>query len=145
MKTHKLNQIGPPRLRIATHALVRLAHSDDVLSSAAIATQVNSHATFLRRVLACLSKSGIVEAREGRDGGYYLKRPVDELTLAEIYEAVKTEEECTETASESPECLEVIVQLDQILEDIMNHAELEMIKYLQKYTLRDVMNEITFK
>lgn len=74
---------------IAVQALVVLAQSEGVCPSAAIAGELRSHAVFLRRVLAGLARARIVEAREGRDGGYRLARPAGEVTLAEVYRAVK--------------------------------------------------------
>ena len=53
-KVNRIDQIGRPRFRIAVHALVWLAQKECVCSSKAIAERVNSHATFLRRVLATL-------------------------------------------------------------------------------------------
>ncbi len=72
---------------IATHALSLLAQSDEGYSSAYIAGSVNTGAPFLRRVLSTLVKAGLIEAREGRDGGYRLARPADRITLAEVYRA----------------------------------------------------------
>src|SRR5258708_7865897 len=81
--------VGPGWFAVAVQALVMLASSDRVCPSATIAGQVNSHAVFLRRVLAQLVRANIVEAREGRDGGYQLARPADQITLAEVFRAVK--------------------------------------------------------
>ncbi|TXK83890.1 Rrf2 family transcriptional regulator [Paenibacillus sp. N3.4] len=143
MKPSRINQIGPPRFGIAVHALVWLANSGGVLSSAVIAGQVNSHSTFLRRVLALLTQFGIVEAREGRDGGYYLKIPADRLTLADVYIAVKSE--CTEVCTESDvDCGEAGKQLDYALERIMSEAEDQTITWLKRYTLADLMQGIDF-
>lgn len=65
--------IGPPRLKIAIHAIVWLAKSGSMISSALIARQVDSHATFIRRVMQSLNNAGIVESKGGREGGYFLK------------------------------------------------------------------------
>jgi Rrf2 family protein len=75
---------------VAVQALIVLTHSDGVCPSQAIAGNLHSHAVFLRRVLAHLARAQIVEAREGRDGGYRLSRPAATITLAEVYQAVKS-------------------------------------------------------
>jgi Rrf2 family transcriptional regulator, repressor of oqxAB len=59
-------------------------------SSAALADQVRAHAVSLRRILSPLVRAGIVEAREGRDGGYRLVRPLDAISLADVYQALHT-------------------------------------------------------
>ncbi|MFB5282396.1 MULTISPECIES: Rrf2 family transcriptional regulator [Peribacillus] len=141
MSGNRNQQIGPPRFAIAIHSLVWLAQSGRILTSAKIASQVNSHATFLRRVLAQLAAAGIVDTKEGRDGGYSLKVPADELTLGDVYEAVRPE--CL-ICSDTPECGEIGKQLDHALEELLNEAEFEMINKLKKYTLEQFMENIDF-
>jgi Rrf2 family transcriptional regulator, repressor of oqxAB len=133
--------IGPPRFSVAVHALVWLTQSGGVLSSAAIADQVNSHATFLRRVLATLVQAGLVEAREGREGGYTLKRGPESITLADVYLAVKGE--CSEGADEV-DCGEAGSQLDQAIGKIMIEAEQITIDHLRQYSIVDIMSSIDF-
>ena len=77
---------------MAIQALVVLAHADTACPSAAIAQDLDTHAVFLRRVPAQLVRAKIVEAREGRDGGYRLARPPGQITLAEVYRAFRPAE-----------------------------------------------------
>ncbi len=55
---------------LAVHALVCLSHSGRSLSSEALAENICTNPTRVRRVLAVLKKAGMVETREGLDGGY---------------------------------------------------------------------------
>lgn len=141
VNTNRGTLIGPPRFAVAVHALVWLTQSGGVLSSALIASQVNSHATFLRRVLQTLVKSGLVEAREGRDGGYTLGRASDSITLADVYMAVKSE--CP-GQEEEVECGEAGKQLDAVLEKLIADAEQQSIAYLRQYTIADIMSRVEF-
>jgi Rrf2 family transcriptional regulator, repressor of oqxAB len=131
--------IGPPRFKIAVHAIFWLAKSNNVLSSAMIANQVDSHATFMRRVMQSLAVAGIVESKGGREGGYILRKPADQVTLGEIYAAVSTE-------SAEPDvdvnCGEAGEQLDVELEKILYEAEQRTIDYLRQYTIIDVMDRV---
>jgi Rrf2 family transcriptional repressor of oqxAB len=138
MKISGINQMGPARFGIAVHALIWLAQTGTVLSSVALANQVDSHATFVRRVFALLAQFGIVDSREGRDGGYYLLIPVDKLTLADIYIAVKGSD------SDSDACAAARKQLDGNLESIMLEVEEKTIEVLKQYTLADLMKDIDF-
>lgn len=144
--TNRSAPIGPPRFSIAVHALVWLTQSGGVLSSAMIASQVNSHATFLRRVLQTLAQAGLVEAREGRDGGYTLGRASELITLADVYLAVKSE--CTEEEAGSPctadEAGKAGEQLDRMLETVMGEAEMKSIEHLRQYTIADIMARIDY-
>src|SRR5512147_970082 len=76
---------------MAVHALAVLAQSRDGYPSAFVASSVNTHAVFLRRILGDLVAAGLVDAREGRAGGYRLARPPHEITLADVYRAVEPE------------------------------------------------------
>lgn len=133
--------IGPPRFKIAVHSIVWLAKSGSTLSSAMIANQVDSHATFMRRVMQALLAVGIVESKGGREGGYILRKPADQITLGEIYSAVNT---CTAEPEVDVDCGEAGEQLDVELEKILYEAEQQTIDYLQKYTIADVMNRVEF-
>lgn len=77
------------RFAMAAHALALLSRSDEGYPSAYIASSVNTHAVFLRRILRDLVRAGLVVAREGRAGGYRLSRPAARITLADVYRAVE--------------------------------------------------------
>ncbi|MFD0673214.1 RrF2 family transcriptional regulator [Cohnella sp. GCM10027633] len=139
--------IGPPRFKIAVHAVVWLAKSGGVLSSAMIASQVDSHATFMRRVLQSLTVSGIVASRGGREGGYMLRKPAEQITLGEIYAAVGTGpcEAADEDGDACSEAGEAGAQLDSALERILEEAEQRTIAYLREYTIADIMTRVEFE
>jgi len=44
---------------------------------------------FLERILSELRVHGLVQSRRGADGGYWLAKPPDDITLAEIIRAVE--------------------------------------------------------
>jgi Rrf2 family transcriptional repressor of oqxAB len=140
MSINRSIRTGPPRFGIAVHALIWLAQSGGSLSSSTIASQVNSHATFLRRILALLVHSGIVEAKEGRDGGYFLKRCPDQITLADVFMAVKSE--CGEPDMDN-DCGDE-GKLDARLDVIMGEVERHTVTLLRQHTLADLMKDIDF-
>jgi Rrf2 family transcriptional repressor of oqxAB len=143
MKLNRVNQIGPARFGIAVHVLIYLAFTGKVLSSVTIANQVNSHATFVRRVLALLAQAGIVDSREGRDGGYFLIIPADKLTIADIFIAVK-QDECNEGKEESLECSVAKKQLDDNLKELMTEVDVKTVEVLKQYTLSYLMRDMSF-
>jgi len=133
--------IGPPRLKIAIHSVVWLAKSGSMLSSATIASQVDSHATFLRRVMQSLNNAGIVESKGGREGGYFLRKSPTEVTLGDIYEAISS---CSNEAEVDVDCGEAGEQLDVELEKILQEAELKTIEHLRNYTIAQLMDRVHF-
>lgn len=44
---------------------------------------------YLRQLLTKLSKSGFIYSTQGRNGGFQLKKPADQIVLAEIIESVE--------------------------------------------------------
>ncbi len=91
------------RFAMAAHSLALLARSEEGHPSALLASSVNTHAVFLRRILRDLVSAGLVEAREGRSGGYRLTRPAERITLAEVYRAVEPDGPLAPSPSE-PNC-----------------------------------------
>jgi Rrf2 family protein len=58
---------------------------------------------YLENILAELRRSGIVGSRRGADGGYWLARPADEVSIADIVRAV--EGPLADVRGEAPEDL----------------------------------------
>lgn len=135
--------IAPPRFGVAVHILVWLARTEGICPSAEIASQVQSHSTFLRRVLAPLVQAGIVEAREGREGGYLLGRSADSITLGEVYTAVKTAAaHATEGPDGDPDCGTAGEQLDLALGVILDQAEEQVVDFLSRHTIADLARKV---
>ena len=85
---------------MAAHALAVLAQSREGYPSAYVASSVNTHAVFLRRILGELVAAGLVAVREGRAGGYRLARSPERITLADVYRAVEPEGPLAESPAE---------------------------------------------
>ena len=73
---------------VAVHAMELLHHKGTVLSSEAIAQNVCTHPARVRKVLSKLEKAGLVEGKNGQQGGYQFTRPAQEITLLDIFDAV---------------------------------------------------------
>ncbi len=56
---------------------------------------------FLEQIFLNLKKAGLVGSKRGRGGGYYLKMPPEEITLARIIRAVEGET-CESLCRDSP-------------------------------------------
>jgi Rrf2 family protein len=55
----------------------------------AVATAQAIPVRFLESILAELRRAGIVGSQRGSDGGYWLARPADEVTVADVIRAVE--------------------------------------------------------
>lgn len=61
------------------------------LTSDFIAGSLNSHAALVRKELGALRNAGLVESREGKNGGSRLARPLADIRLSEVFSLVKEE------------------------------------------------------
>lgn len=75
---------------IAVHIMAGLGYLTHVeVTSADIATSVNTSASFVRRILSRLAKAGLVITTTGKGGTCRLARPAEKISLLEIYQAVE--------------------------------------------------------
>jgi Rrf2 family protein len=73
----------------AIRAAVELAAAGDGPTKGERIAQAQSIPTnFLENILVDLRNAGLVASRRGADGGYWLARPADEISLADVIRAV---------------------------------------------------------
>ena len=73
----------------AIHIMTLLALSDGAaVTSAEMASSVNTNPAFLRRILGDLGRAGLVESQQGVAGGWRLRQAPDAISLLAIYRAV---------------------------------------------------------
>ncbi|MEI7026931.1 RrF2 family transcriptional regulator [Paenibacillus sp. y28] len=137
------NQVAatPRWFGFALQSLVFLANStcpESRCPSGEIADHVCSEATLMRRILARLARAGIVEAREGRDGGYYLSKAPETITFADVYRAVQMTEPLfsgmLETTSEGP----LSAEFNLAFQELADEAEAHLLQLLEKRTIADL-------
>jgi Rrf2 family protein len=70
-------------------ALELAAAGDDPVKGDAIAEAQDIPLKFLENILGELKHHGVVASRRGAQGGYWLAKPADEISLAEVVRAVE--------------------------------------------------------
>jgi Rrf2 family protein len=107
-------------------------------SSAALADQVRAHAVSLRRIMAPLVRAGIVEAREGRDGGYRLVRPLDAISLADVYRALRAD--AASDASQGDVSWSGLLPTGTrlALDEVATEVEQQVMQVLDRFTVGNV-------
>ncbi len=74
---------------IAVHLMIALGFNPErETTSANLARSVNTSASFVRRILAKLSKANLVSTTTGKSGFSLLAKNPEEISLLEIYKAV---------------------------------------------------------
>ncbi len=84
---------------------------DEPISARKIAEAEGLSLPYTQKLLRELSEGGIVEAQRGAHGGYYLARPVDEISLGDVMRQldgmVELDEFCDEHTGQRESCVHV--------------------------------------
>jgi Rrf2 family protein len=74
---------------IAVHLMIALGFNcDQQATSGDLAASINTSASFVRRILAKLSKAGLISTTIGKSGSCVLAKKPEDISLLEIYRAV---------------------------------------------------------
>lgn len=73
---------------VAVHALVFLNHKGTTLSSEELSKNICTNPARVRKVLSKLKKAGLVETKEGPEGGYLFRLDPAKVTLCQIGQAL---------------------------------------------------------
>lgn len=123
---------------VAAHALALVASSKVNYPSAQIAASLNTHPVFTRRVLTVLVKNGLLKAHEGREGGYRLTRPADQITLADVYKAVGATELIAPSPNEPDPLCPVGAGIQTAFGEVVADVELACLEVLSWRTVADL-------
>ncbi|MFT5586780.1 MAG: Rrf2 family protein [Cognaticolwellia sp.] len=73
---------------IGVHVLTALAvNRDTPMTSATLASSVDTNPAFLRQVIGQLRKAGLVQTKLGKGGGSLLDREPQDISLLDVYRA----------------------------------------------------------
>lgn len=132
------------RFTIAVHILICIETftEDYKITSDFLASSVNVNPVVIRRLLQQLKKAGIINVKRG-SGGAYIEKPLDEITLLDVYNAV----ECIDNGnlfhfhenpnSRCPVGRNIHSVLDRRLDSIQQAMEREM----SSVTLQDIADD----
>ena len=132
------------RFTIAVHILICIEtfKEDYKITSDFLASSVNVNPVVIRRLLQKLKKAGIINVKRG-SGGAYIEKPLDEITLLDVYNAV----ECIDNGnlfhfhenpnSRCPVGRNIHSVLDRRLDSIQQAMEREM----SSVTLQDIADD----
>ena len=132
------------RFTIAVHILICIeTFKDDYkITSDFLASSVNVNPVVIRRLLQQLKKADIINVKRG-SGGAYIEKPLDEITLLDVYNAV----ECIDNGnlfhfhenpnSRCPVGSNIHAVLDKRLDSIQQAMEREM----SSVTLQDIADD----
>ncbi len=134
----------PSRFTIAIHMLacIETFKDDHKVTSGFLAGSVNVNPVVIRRLLSMLKAAGIIDVARGT-GGAEIKKPLDEITMLDIYNAV----ECVEKGElfhfhENPnqQC-PVGRNIHTVLDDKLARVQRAMEDEMKRITMADLITE----
>ena len=121
---------APLRPEIHQHGLVR-------------AENICTNPTRVRRVLAGLKKAGMVETREGLDGGYRLTADPASLTLRQVAEAVNTRfVDCAWHSGDIDQDCAICSGMAGVMDALYRQMDEQCAAYLEQITITDIETQL---
>ncbi|WP_143307390.1 Rrf2 family transcriptional regulator [Chitinophaga vietnamensis] len=126
------------RFPISLHILTLLARANgELLSSDYIAGSINCNPVLVRKEISNLRNRGLVESKEGKNGGATLAKPANHIQLSEVYHAVQQASLLGNSRNTpNPDCA-VGKQINAHLESLYAEIESALVRKLDKLTLAD--------
>jgi Rrf2 family protein len=122
----------------AVRAAVELAAAEEgPIKGERLANAQEIPLQFLEHILLELKHSGIVRARRGAKGGYWLARPADEVTVADVVRAV--EGPIADVQSTPPEAIEYHGNAES-LREVWVAVRASLRSVLEEVTLADLVS-----
>jgi Rrf2 family protein len=129
------------RLSRMLHVLLHMERHEGPATSETIARMLDTNPVVVRRTMAGLREHGFVRSEKGHGGGWTLARPLEEITLLGIYQAVgEPQLFAIGPSAEHPQCL-VEQAVDAALGDAMREAEALLLARFGDVTLADLARD----
>lgn len=128
---------------IAVHVMAGLAYGcDRGNTSGELASSVNTSPSFVRRVLAKLSRAGLVETATGKAGACWLAKDAKKISLLDIYKAVKAPEAIAIHSYKEQKGCPVSCQIKTALEHALGKTQKAMETSLGDISLAEIVSEV---
>lgn len=123
------------RLSRVLHVLVHLDAFDTPVTSEKIAEMLTTNPVVVRRTMALLRDQGYVRSVKGHSGGWSLSKPLSELTLLDIHQALGDSSIFTIGLTDEHTRCPIEHAVNAALKDVMNEAEALMLERFGEITL----------
>ncbi len=128
---------------IAVHLMLALGYGGgQQATSGELAGSINTSPSFVRRILAKLSKAGLVSTTTGKSGFCLLAKSAEEISLLEIYKAVDAPP--TFAIHDYPAQRHCVVSsnIESVMQKVLTRAQNSFEDSLENTTLAEVIADI---
>ncbi|WP_036717426.1 RrF2 family transcriptional regulator [Paenibacillus harenae] len=147
MITEKYTGTATPKwFGYALQSLVFMSgYRNERCASNEIAGNVCGEPTLMRRILSRLVKAGIVEAREGRDGGYALSRAPEDITFADVYRAIQMVEPLYAGLLGTTKNGPFAEEARKMFTKVISESEDQLMRVLERHTIAELIENPTIE
>ena len=123
------------RLSDVLHVMLHLAQLERPVTSDVLAKALGTNPAVFRRTMAGIREAGYVQSGKGHGGGWTLARPLERITLLQVYSALgRPNLFAIGSRSDQPDCL-VERNVNAVLADTMAEAEALFVARFGEITL----------
>ena len=129
---------------IAVHLLIALGFDDGrrQTTSGDLATSVNTSPSFVRRIMAKLSKANLVSTTTGKSGFCSLAKKAEDISLLEIYQAVDAPATFAIHDYPAQEFCRVSCNIEAVMRKVFQRAQNSFEGSLGETTLAELIADI---
>ncbi len=129
------------RLSRMLHVLIHIARHEQPATSDTIAQMLGTNPVVVRRTMALLKNEGYVRSEKGHRGGWTLAKPLAQITLLDIHQALGSSSLfAIGLSTDHPQCL-VEQAVNAALTDAFDAAQALLIARLGSVTLEQLAND----
>ncbi|AXT60279.1 Rrf2 family transcriptional regulator [Aquimarina sp. AD10] len=111
-------------------------------ASSQIADSLNINPVLVRKEIKTLKESGLIESKEGKNGGVKLLKPSKNITIADIFESVKGSSHVLNLSSNLPDVTcKIGGQINEKLLSMFNDIDNAILNTLKNQTLEEFKNQ----
>ena len=130
------------RLSSAIHILIALDYVGDFINSQHLAESLQSNPGVIRRILAQLSKAGLVFTEKRKGGGSKLAVSPSKISIADIYLAIGPNRIFKSFEKKPFEKCKVSCCIKESLDNVYEDIEGALIKHMRGITLKQVIKKM---
>ncbi|MGO8767078.1 MAG: Rrf2 family transcriptional regulator [Limisphaerales bacterium] len=128
---------------IAVHLMAALARGcDHEITSGRLAMSVNTSPSFVRRILAKLSKAKLVKTATGKTGSCWLVKDAGQISLRDIYRAVDAPKAFSIHAYKEQKSCVVSCKIKEALEKALEKTQKSLETALGRISLAEIISEM---
>lgn len=129
------------RLSRALHILIHMEKISKAVTSEQIALMINTNPVVVRRMFQGLREAGLIRSEKGHGGGWTLEKPLQEITLLQVFSAIGSNELFTVGwANEHQDC-RIEKAVNQQIEHTLAAAEAMIVGRFAEVTLDQLVPE----